>query len=266
MDISEWLGDLQLKRYNYCGEFVSKKDVKNLVETLIQLLFPQTAGVSQKSLSDLEQELKDCQNHVEKVIGKVSSSQSLASEATKNFFESLPIIEKQLTLDATFIYEEDPAAKSFEEVLFCYPGFFAIATYRLAHNLYTQNVALLPRMMTSYSQEKTGVDIHPGAHIGSPFSIDHGTGVVIGETTHVGDSVKLFQGVTLGALDVKKDGQFKKRHPTIKNNCVIYANATILGGETEIGEKTIIGGNVWLTKSIPSLSRVYNKSEFTLKK
>src|SRR5690554_430759 len=155
------------------------------------------------------------------------------------------------------MYTGDPAAKSKTEIVRSYPGFYAIAAYRIAHLLYRQGIALIPRMITEFAHSKTGVDIHPGARIGSYFCIDHGTGVVIGETAVVGDYVKIYQGVTLGALSVNKEDADKKRHPTIEDQVVIYAGATILGGETTVGRESVIGGNVWLTKSVPPQSKIY---------
>src|SRR5690606_15379486 len=145
---------------------------------------------------------------------------------------------------------------SVDEVILAYPGFLAIAIYRIAHVLYRAEVPLLPRLLTEYAHRETGIDIHAGARIGASFSIDHGTGVVIGETTVIGDRVRIFQGVTLGALSVNKELASTKRHPTIHDDVVIYANATILGGRTEVGARSIIGGNVWLTHSVPPESVV----------
>jgi serine O-acetyltransferase len=161
--------------------------------------------------------------------------------------------------DANAFTKFDPASESVEEVILCYPGFFSIAVYRLAHVLYNLRVPILPRVMTEYAHSITGVDIHPGAQIGKCFFIDHGTGTVIGETTLIGDNVKIYQGVTLGALFVEKKMAKKKRHPTIEDNVIIYARSTILGGETVIGHDTVIGGNVWLTESVPPNSLVYQK-------
>lgn len=171
----------------------------------------------------------------------------------------------QLLLDATAILQSDPAAKSIEEVMAAYPGFFATVVYRLAHLLWQQNIPVLPRYFTEYAHSRTGIDIHPGASIGHSFAIDHGTGVVIGETTVIGNGVKIYQGVTLGALNVSKENASVKRHPTIQDDVVIYAGATILGGNTTIGKGSIIGGNVWLTYSVPAASIVYHKSEINVK-
>lgn len=174
----------------------------------------------------------------------------------EDFTFCIPNLISSLKKDATTIYEYDPAARSLEEVYLAYPGFFAIAIYRMAREFYTLGLPLIPRLMTEYAHQLTGIDIHPGAQIGSSFLIDHGTGVVIGETTVIHDNVKIYQGVTLGALKVQKRFQNIKRHPTIEQNVIIYANASILGGETVIGENSIIGGNTWLTASVPKDSIV----------
>ena len=181
--------------------------------------------------------------------------ESLGNSKALEFLEQIPIIRDKLEKDVEAAYAGDPACKSLDEVIFCYPGLEAVTVYRLAHVLYLLEVPLIPRMMTEKAHRSTGIDIHPGANIGSHFFIDHGTGVVIGGTCVIGDWVKLYQGVTLGALSFPKDkvGQLirtAKRHPTIENNVVIYANATILGADTIIGHDSVIGSNVWLTYSV----------------
>lgn len=175
------------------------------------------------------------------------------------------ILHHKLEDDLKAIFALDPAAKSRSEVLVSYPGFFAIALYRIAHELWKNRVPVLPRMLSEYVHGKTGIDIHPGASIGERFFIDHGTGIVIGETSVIGNDVQLYQGVTLGALSVSKAEATVKRHPTIGNNVTIYANATILGGNTVIGDGSVIGGNVWITHSVPPDSMVYHKSEAAIK-
>jgi serine O-acetyltransferase len=186
-------------------------------------------------------------------------------EVSDAFFLALPDIYDQLLTDAEATIHFDPAATSIEEVIVTYPGFFAITIYRLAHCLVQLKTPLLPRMLTEYAHGKTGIDIHPAAQIGHSFFIDHGTGLVIGATTIIGDNVKLYQGVTLGALQVDKSLANKKRHPTIEDNVIIYANATILGGETVIGHDSVIGGNVWLTESVPAWSRVYHEAQVSVR-
>jgi serine O-acetyltransferase len=175
--------------------------------------------------------------------------------------ESIPQIRTLLATDVRAAFEGDPAAKSYDEIVFSYPGVFAIMVYRCAHQLHEQQVPLLPRIMTEYAHSFTGIDIHPGAEIGESFFIDHGTGVVIGETTVIGKNVRLYQGVTLGALSLPKDAgkrlRGKKRHPTIEDDVIIYAGATILGGDTVIGARSVIGGNVWITESVPPDTKVF---------
>ncbi len=175
-----------------------------------------------------------------------------AERITLSLLNSLPEIRQTIHLDVNALYEGDPAAKSDEEVIVSYPGLEAIVVYRLAHFIHENKVPVIPRIMTEYIHGKTGIDIHPGATIGESFFIDHGTGIVIGETTVIGKNVKIYQGVTLGALSVQKNYQNKKRHPTIEDNVTIYANATILGGETVIGKGATIGGNTWIVKSVPA--------------
>lgn len=182
----------------------------------------------------------------------------------QNYMAKLPTILERLNLDAEATVNCDPASLSIEEVYMAYPGFYAIAIYRLAHELYEVGFPLVPRLMTEYAHRQTGVDINPGAVIGDSFHIDHGTGVVIGETAIIKDHVKIYQGVTLGGLFVAKNLQKTKRHPTIENNVTIYANATILGGETIIGENSVIGGNAWLTDSVPANSTVFHTPEIKI--
>lgn len=176
---------------------------------------------------------------------------SLAERTSVALIEEIPEIRRKVGLDVQAAFEGDPAAKSTEDVIVSYPGLEAIVVYRIAHFLSVSGVPVIPRIMSEYAHGKTGIDINPAAVIGEKFFIDHGTGVVIGESCNIGDNVKIYQGVTLGALSVKKELMNKKRHPTIGNNVTIYANATILGGETVIGENSVIGGNTWVTKAVP---------------
>lgn len=184
-------------------------------------------------------------------------------QQTEAFFNSFPMILSLLHKDIEAAFQ-DPAAKSKREIIRSYPGFYAIMAYRVAHQLLAIGIKDIPRIITEYAHSKTGIDIHPGAEIGEYFFIDHGTGVVIGETTHIGNHVKIYQGVTLGALSVDKADASVKRHPTIEDHVVIYASATILGGKTVIGAHSVVGGNVWLTKSIPPQTKVYYKAAMNL--
>ena len=179
------------------------------------------------------------------------------------FLKEIPTLQARLAMDIAAAYEGDPAAKYHDEIIFSYPGLFTVTVYRIAHQLHNLDVPLIPRMMSEYAHGQTGIDIHPAVEIGERFFIDHGTGVVIGETTVIGDRVRIYQGVTLGALSLRKEEceelRNRKRHPTIEDDVIIYANATILGGETVIGARSVIGGNVWLTESVPPDTTVFLK-------
>jgi serine O-acetyltransferase len=239
----------------------TQKSVLDFSEKLYQYLFPflenenDYAQNQQAALVVLKQMLANlidtCKINNGNEVGNVS----------KHFFDGLPMLSEQLIKDAQFILQYDPAAYSEEEVILSYPGFYSIAIYRLAHVLYTQGVKILPRMMSELAHSKTGIDINAGAIIGCPFFIDHGTGIVIGETTIIGNFVKLYQGVTLGALAVRKEDAATKRHPTIEDNVIIYAGTTILGGDTTIGHDCIIGGNTWITENVPAFSVVYHTAQ-----
>lgn len=186
----------------------------------------------------------------------------LSAELAETFFAvDLQQIDACLQADAAAMHAGDPAADSVDDVILSYPGFFAVASYRVAHALLLRRIPILPRLLTEYAHRLTGIDIHPGAEIGARFCLDHGTGVVIGESTVIGDDVKIYQGVTLGALSVTKAMAHTKRHPTLEDRVVIYANATILGGDTRIGHDSVIGGNVWLTESVPPHTQVYHQAQ-----
>ena len=233
------------------------------------LLFPNYFKHSEGSenvLSQTELLLNIYNRLIEQIKGAYAFNgtpmEETPEELCNAFIERLPKIKQLLIKDIETIYEGDPAAKCHEEVLICYPGFYAISIFRLAHELYTLKVPLIPRVMTEYAHEKTGIDIHAGATVGEYFFIDHGTGIVIGETTTIGNHVKIYQGVTLGAKSFELDENGApvkniKRHPDIGNNVVIYANATILGGNTKIGDNCVIGGNTWLTHSVEEGSTIY---------
>lgn len=221
---------------------------KKCTQPQIDIALTQIQLDFQKLISPLEKTL-------EKPIVKISDS----------FFSQIPEAYKKLVGDAYAYVSFDPAASSVESVIAFYPGFYAIAVYRISSLLYKLKIPYLPRMISEYAHSRTGIDIHPGAVIGEPFFIDHGTGVVIGETTNIGNNVKIYQGVTLGALYVAKKLQNTKRHPTIGDNVVIYSGTTILGGETVVGHDSVIGGNVWLTKSVPPLSLVFNESKTVIR-
>ena len=221
-------------------------------------------------LNDIYDRLK---NQIEIALlyhgGEPEEAATHADRTTCGFFEQLPEIQRLLLTDVQAGFDGDPAAKSKEEIIFSYPGLFAIYVYRLAHVLYKEEIPFIPRVMSEYAHGRTGIDINPGATIGEYFFIDHGTGVVVGETTEIGNNVKLYQGVTLGALSTRMGQQLAnvKRHPTIRDNVTIYSNSTVLGGETVVGENTIIGGNTFITESIPANTKVSAKSpELVIKK
>lgn len=247
----------------------NRKEVIKVIKDLQSLLFPNYFKHSEGSENVLSQTelLLNIYSRLASQIEGACQFNGTAMECTPQqicdkFINELPKVKTLLIKDIEAIYEGDPAAKCHEEVLICYPGFYAISIYRIAHVLYELKVPLIPRIMTEFAHEKTGVDIHAGATIGEYFCIDHGTGIVIGETTTIGNRVKIYQGVTLGAKSFKLDENGNpvkdiKRHPDIGNNVVIYANATILGGDTKIGDNCIIGGNTWLTSSVEEGQTIY---------
>jgi serine O-acetyltransferase len=235
-------------------------EVRQSLDELLLLLFPERGCLKVRSISEIEESLKNLKQRFIQYFEAVSLlNQNIESKSSANaeiFFDRLPKLIQLLELDAQAALAGDPAAYSREEIIITYPGFYAVCIYRIAHALHELEIPLVPRLMTEYAHEKTGIDIHPGAKISESFFIDHGTGVVIGETAIIGKNVKIYQGVTLGALSVKKKLQTVKRHPTIEDDVVIYANATILGGETIIGKGSVIGGNTWIVESIKPQSVV----------
>jgi serine O-acetyltransferase len=258
-------------------QFPSRINVIRITKELCEILFPGYIGRTNLNWLNVEYYVggkldrlfDELQSEIAKAYGEEYSNESLSKaeciqlscDQTLTFFQKIPQIREMLEDDVQAAFDGDPAAKNTDEIVFSYPGVVAISIYRMAHELLVQGVPLIPRMMTEYAHSLTGIDIHPGAKIGRSFFIDHGTGVVIGETTVIGDQVKIYQGVTLGALSFPKDERGKiirgtKRHPSLENNATVYAGATILGGETTIGKGSVIGGNVWLTHSIPSNTKV----------
>lgn len=236
-------------------------DVAQFFDDLLGLLFAEKAQLSHLSESAFYAHVDALKTAFDRLLQHVPECPDNLSVLTASFFDALPAIHELLQQDVNAMYEGDPAAGCKSEIVRSYPGFYAIAAYRIAHHMVTLGIGDMPRIITEHAHSKTGIDIHPGATIGHHFCIDHGTGVVIGETTHIGNHVKVYQGVTLGALSVNKEDAQKKRHPSIEDHVVIYAGATILGGETIIGHHSIIGGNVWLTKSVPPQSKIYYQSK-----
>ena len=220
---------------------------------VLALLFPQFAHPLRLGVAGVDEEAAQIDALLRAAITPMVHD---VEPVVATFLNQLPNVRASLLLDAEAILAGDPAAESLEEVIVAYPGFLATAVHRVAHELYLLNVPVFPRLLSEWSHRETGIDIHPGAVLGASFAIDHGTGVVIGETSIIGDRVRLYQGVTLGAHAVSKKLAHQKRHPTIGNDVVVYANATILGGTTVIGDGSIIGGNVWMTSSVPPRSVV----------
>ena len=236
--------------------------IKTKVEEFTQRLFYTLFDAETNVETNLDILEKDFDELVDLVCWQIEKP---CSKVWNRYVEKLPAILEKVNMDAEATLNNDPASNSLEEVYLSYPGFYAIAIYRLAHELYLINFPLVPRLMTEFAHRITGVDINPGATIGDSFHIDHGTGVVIGETAVIKNNVNIYQGVTLGGLYVDKKLKNTKRHPTIEDNVTIYANATILGGDTVIGKNSIIGGNVWLTKSVPANSVVSHNPEIKIK-
>ncbi|MDR3025437.1 serine O-acetyltransferase EpsC [Chryseobacterium sp.] len=263
MAISEHLAQrIHQTKQNSIHGFFDKIKTKRWVKDLYETLFlPQNNNTEEQ----LKRNFEALRKTLSEQINTITVDQDGTEKQVNQFFESLPDLYDQLVLDAKSIVEFDPAADSLEEVYLAYPGFFATYVYRISHQLWSQKVKILPRVISEYAHSKTGIDIHPGATIGKSFFIDHGTGIVIGETTVIGNNVKIYQGVTLGALNVSKEKAHQKRHPNIEDDVIIYSGATILGGETTIGRESIIGGNVWITQDVPANSLVYHKSEIKIK-
>jgi serine O-acetyltransferase len=244
------------------GALPSRDSIRHFAHSTLSLMFPQFCEEGGMRVSSLPLSLAGLEIQLGEILSPLEKQLPRSiPEIIEDFMPSLPAIFSKMFKDAEAIFVGDPAAKSLEEVVVAYPGFYGISIYRIAHRFYDLKVPIFPRLLTELAHQFTGIDIHPGAEIGESFCIDHGTGVVVGETTVIGDNVKLYQGVTLGALSVQKSLATHKRHPTIEHRVVVYSNATILGGDTVIGHDSIIGGNVWLTTSVPPFSTVYHKSE-----
>ena len=250
-------------KHQHVEALPSNKEIAAWALKLIHVLYPEQAKRLFFSVKEIEEELFSSEKQLAAIMNATGACISCNNEEkAASFFRNLPELYRVLNTDIRAILDGDPAARSEFEIIRAYPGFYAISFYRIAHALLNLDIPLIPRILTEYAHSKTGIDIHPGAKIGEYLYIDHGTGIVIGETTEIGNNVKLYQGVTLGALSVEKNMASIKRHPTVGNYVVIYSGATILGGDTEIGENSIIGGNVWLTKSVPPGSVVYHEPQF----
>lgn len=254
--------------------------VQQMIETFREVLFPgyfakekvdsanllYTVGQSVSRLYDIlsDQIIHVLRHDCLRYGLKCSECEPRGNDVALDLLRAVPELRQVLAEDVKGAFDGDPAAKSYDEIIFSYPGLYAITVYRIAHILHRQNVPQLPRIMSEYAHSLTGIDIHPGATIGRRFVIDHGTGIVIGETAMIGNNVRIYQNVTIGALSLPPDAGKKlkgaKRHPTIEDDVIIYSGATILGGETVIGARSVVGGNVWLTKSIPADTKVFIES------
>lgn len=258
-DHDSFYGKLFLKHLE-AQDMPSNKRIADWAKNILFLLFPERNTNGFKNVEQIEEAFQKSEAELFELLLKTKAcSECDNAKIAEDFYKKIPELYRVMLTDAEAIMNGDPAAKSIREVIRTYPGFTAICIYRLAHELYVLGVPLIPRILTEYAHSKTGIDIHPGAKIDEYLYIDHGTGIVIGETCIIGKHVKLYQGVTLGALSVEKYFAGKQRHPIIEDNVIIYAGATILGGNTIIGQHSIIGGNVWLTASIEPYTTVYHQ-------
>lgn len=249
-----------LAEHTQCPDCPSPVEVVRYFKKLSGLFFQDFSTRkfhSEDAIKAYEIELK---YELSALLMRMPAHHDNASMLVESFFETIPHVYEKISKDIDAMFAGDPAAQSRREIVRSYPGFYAVFSHRIANAMLGAGITDLPRIISEYAHSKTGIDIHPGAQIGAFFCIDHGTGVVVGETCIIGDNVKLYQGVTLGALSVNKSDASSKRHPTLENGVVIYANATILGGDTIVGENTVIGGNVWITRSVPANSKVYYKA------
>lgn len=260
---TKFLNDI-IARQQGAQDVPSNETIANWVQSLLNLIFPERGTSTVASIEVLKGMLFEAKEELQLILKSTKACGKGYKEIARAFFDKLPEVYQKLNTDLIAMLEGDPAAKSEFEVIRCYPGFFAISMYRFAHELHLLQVPHIPRIITEHAHSVTGIDIHPAANIGEYIYIDHGTGLVIGETTVIGNHVKLYQGVTLGALSVAKHMSNIKRHPTIGNHVIIYSGATILGGETIVGDGSVIGGNVWLTKSVPAGSTVYHRAEIKI--
>ncbi len=257
----ELVEQLTAARRNHCYSPDLRVSAQGFGRRALALLFPHFSNGSTDQVAEEAIALGEALGHLLRSIARCTPVPATNAATIQSFMDGLPQVYALLQADAEALFQGDPAARSRDEVILTYPGFYAIATYRVAHVLHGLGVPLLPRLLTEHAHAETGVDIHPGARIGHGFFIDHGTGVVIGETTDIGNGVKLYQGVTLGALAVEKQMADHKRHPTLEDNVVVYANATILGGNTVIGHDSVVGGNAFLTESVPPFSMVSHQTD-----
>ncbi len=250
------------EKHSKPNTFPATTVVKELFTDIMLAMFPEQTQKHFGCIDELQEAFDQIELRLTRMLRSMQQHlQSPPRQIASEYIQQLPKIYRILLTDVQAIMAGDPAAQSEYEVIRAYPGFYAIILYRLANALLKLDVPIVPRILTEYAHSKTGIDIHPAAEIDEYFMIDHGTGVVIGETTYIGKNVKIYQGVTLGALSVSKTMASMKRHPTIEDNVVIYSGATILGGETVVGANSVIGGNVWLTRSVPENTKIYHQEQ-----
>ncbi len=259
---SKFYAEILNKRKSHGCSLSLKSESKKFIEEMLEFLFPHFSEKIYFTEDELEAKLILLQRNLKSILESMNTDSGFdVSQVAEKFMERIPEVHADLWKDAEAITSGDPAAENVDEVILAYPGFYAIAIYRIAHEFYKLKIPIFPRILTEYAHQVTAIDIHPGADIGNSFCIDHGTGIVIGETTSIGNHVKIYQGVTLGALSVDKKMAKQKRHPTVEDHVIIYAQAVILGGETRIGHNSVIGGNAWLTSSVEPYSVVSHKNE-----
>lgn len=257
--LKEFARQLSDKNKEFCMEAPSMVRTHEFVDHLVHILFPIKLDCVQEE-DKIATDLEDSAACLQELLTSIKKSLPAAPQKISDeFYSQLPGAFDDMINDAKAMSKFDPASRCIEEIILCYPGFYCMSVYRMANILFRQGIPLIPRVMMEYVHGKTGIDIHPGATIDTPFFIDHGTGVVIGETAVIGKNVKIYQGVTLGALTVEKDMAKTKRHPSIEDNVTIYAGSTILGGATVIGHNTVVGGNTWITESVLPYSLVYRQ-------
>lgn len=258
--VDDFSRQLAVRREPLAHRLPLKRDVAAVLDGLLGLLFQQLADQVVSGPEGIAAGLEAARRDLCGLVHPLVAGERVEA-ISRALIDSLPALHQAISLDAEAILAGDPAAESLDEVISAYPGFLATATYRIAHRLHHLGLPVLPRLMAEVAHTRTGIDIHPGAEIGRSLCIDHGTGIVVGETAVIGDDVKIYQGVTLGALSVAKAAAGSKRHPTIEDRVVLYANATVLGGDTVVGHDSVVGGNVWLTSGVGPYSLVYHASQ-----
>ena len=262
----EQIKSLYLRKYSNQKAHICLPGIRQWLDDFLIIVFPAMGQNFFDSVESLQEAIDENKKRLIKILECQSDDSRVSLDSiAEQIYDEIFKVEELLNIDVDYFIKSDPATSDANEVISSYPGFYAIACYRIAHVIVKMGYPLFARMITETAHQKTGIDIHPKAVIGSPIFIDHGTGIVIGETSIIGDRVSIYQGVTLGSMKVHKNLKGVKRHPTVGDDCILYANATILGGETIVGKGSVIGGNVWLAKSVPEESSVFNESKIKIK-